>query len=98
MDGASFIAKRDDPGICPGEGWQLMSRQGKPGRRGENGKRGLPGEKGDPGERGESAPTIAAWLIDREGYRASPRMSDGTVGPMLELRGLFEQFLSETRD
>jgi hypothetical protein len=90
------IAKRDNPGVCPGDGWQVMSRQGKPGLRGENGERGLRGEKGDPGERGEPAPTVVAWLIDREHYRASPRMSDGTVGPMLELRPLFEQFQFET--
>jgi hypothetical protein len=30
------------------------------------------------------------WLIDRERCRASPRMSDGTVGPMLELRDFRE--------
>jgi hypothetical protein len=24
---ASFIAKRDNPGFCPGDGWQLLSRQ-----------------------------------------------------------------------
>ena len=28
-DGAAFIAKRDDPGICPGDGWQLMSSTGQ---------------------------------------------------------------------
>jgi hypothetical protein len=84
----------DHPGICPGDDWQLMSRQGKPGRRGETGERGMRGEKGDKGERGQDAPTIVSWQLDRERYRASPLMSNGTVGPMLELRGLFEQFLS----
>src|SRR5215475_14638438 len=33
-DGAGFIAKHDNPGICPGEGWQLLSRQGRSGRNG----------------------------------------------------------------
>jgi hypothetical protein len=93
LDGASFIARRVDPGLCPGDGWQVIAAHGA---RGEKGSHGPRGEKGDPGERGEPAPTTVAWLIDRERYRASPRMSDGTVGPMLELRELFEQFLSET--
>jgi hypothetical protein len=92
-DGASFIAKRDNTGICPGDGWQLLSRQGRSGRPGETGERGPRGEKG---ERGEPGPSIVSWQIDRERYRASPLMSDGTVGPMLELREFFEQFLRET--
>jgi hypothetical protein len=77
---------------------------GEKGERGEKGfcrskgSPGLRGERGDKGERGEPGATIVAWLVDRERYRTSPRMSDGTVGPMLELRELFEQFLSETRD
>jgi len=28
-NGASFIARHDDPGICPGAGWQLIAAQGK---------------------------------------------------------------------
>jgi hypothetical protein len=31
LNGASFIAKTDGPGPCPGEGWQLMAQQGKRG-------------------------------------------------------------------
>src|SRR6516164_11470626 len=27
-DGGTFIARRNNPGPCPGEGWQLMARQG----------------------------------------------------------------------
>lgn len=45
---------------------------------------------------GEPGQTIISWQIDRESYRASPLMSDGTVGPMLELRELFVQFQLET--
>lgn len=40
LNGASFVARHDNPGVCPGEGWQLMASQGK---------RGKPGEKGDAG-------------------------------------------------
>lgn len=43
LNGASFAAKRDDPGACPGDGWQLLAMQGKAGK---------PGPKGDKGERG----------------------------------------------
>lgn len=46
LNGAAFIARRDDPGPCPGDGWQLMSSQGKQGKPGD---RGTPGPKGDTG-------------------------------------------------
>jgi hypothetical protein len=42
-------------------------------------------------------PARASSQIDRERYRASPLMSNGTVGPMLQLRDLFRQFLNELR-
>jgi hypothetical protein len=92
LDGAAFIAHRDNPGICPGSGWQLLSRQGRPGRRGENGERGPRGEKG---EKGETGATVVSWQPDPESYRVSPLMSDGKVGPMLELRLLFERYHEE---
>ena len=93
-DGASFIALRDNPGVLPGEGWQLLVRQGRVGGRGPQGDAG---PKGERGERGEGAPSITGWKLDRETYRATPILSDGKRGPALELRGLFEQFQSETR-
>ena len=41
-DGSSFIARRDFPGACPGEGWQLLvgaaSASGPQGPQGEKGK------------------------------------------------------------
>jgi hypothetical protein len=94
-EGAAFIAKCDNPGICPGDGWQLMSRQGRQGRKGEDGARGPRGEKG---EKGEPGTTIHSWQLDRQRYRISPLMSDGTVGPMMELRPMFERFLNGTSD
>src|SRR5262249_27133713 len=54
LDGASFIARRDNPGSCPGPGWQLMARQGQ---------RGVAGPKG---ERGRDAPVIRSWELNRE--------------------------------
>jgi len=44
-----------------------------------------------------SGGTISEWKIDRARYVATPVMSDGSEGPRLELRGLFEQFLLEAR-
>ena len=86
LDGAAFIARHDEPGECPGEGWQLLARQGK---RGTAGERGPQGERGLPGAAGI---TIVGWKIDRDLYVAVPVMSDASEGPALELRGLFEQF------
>src|SRR6516225_10808407 len=48
-DGASFVAKRNDPGELPGPGWQLLARQGQ---------RGIAGERGVPGR---DAPRIVKW-------------------------------------
>jgi hypothetical protein len=90
-NGGSFVALKDAPGPCPGSGWQLLASQGRRGIAGEKGERG---PKGDPGLSGA---TIRDWQIDRARYVATPVMSDGREGPPLELRGLFEQFLRETR-
>jgi hypothetical protein len=92
LNGGSFIARRDDPGPCPGDGWQLLTRQG------QRGIAGMKGERGERGERGVAPPAtkLAGWTIDREKYSAMPAMSDGSQGPALELRTLFEQFQDET--
>ena len=50
----------------------------------------------EQGDKGETGATIVSWQIDHERFRASPLMSDGTVGPMLELRSLFEEYLAQT--
>jgi hypothetical protein len=93
LNGGSFIALRDEPGPCPGAGWQLLTRQGARGVAGPRGERGPQGERG---ERGFPAPKLTGWKIDREHYTATPTMSDGTQGPVLELRALFAQFQDET--
>ena len=93
-NGSSFVALKDAPGPCPGADWQLLASRGSRGDRGLTGERGLPGPKGDAGASGA---TIRDWKIERERYVATPVMSDGSDGPSLELRGLFEQFLAEVR-
>jgi hypothetical protein len=92
LNGSSFIAKCDDPGPCPGDGWQLIASAGKPGR---------PGQKGDHGERGLSGITTVVtmafkgWRIDRENYTIIPILDDGSEGAALHLRALFEQYDGE---
>jgi hypothetical protein len=34
LNGSSFVARRDNPGACPGDGWQLLAMRGKTGRPG----------------------------------------------------------------
>jgi hypothetical protein len=87
-----FIARRDAPGLCPGGGWKQLR-----GPRGERGKTGLRGHKGNRGA-AEKPVTIRSWSIDRERYTASPLMSNGEVGAELQLKSMFEHFLSETSE
>ena len=87
LNGASFAAKRDDPGVCPGDDWQLVASQGKKGQAGADGRNGRDGR---------DAPRIVDWLVNRESYSATPIMSDGSRGPPLELRELFQRFNEET--
>jgi hypothetical protein len=94
LNGGSFIAKQDNPGQCPGDGWQLIASQGRRGDKGERGERGI---RGEIGPSGASAPKLKGWKLDRQHYLATPLMTDGGEGPALELRGLFEQFNLETK-
>jgi|SRR5215472_13128186 hypothetical protein len=93
VSGCSFIARKDDPGDCPGPGWQVLSLRGNAGDRG---RPGPAGKKGERGEKGEPAPMIISWVVDRTHYRAIATLSNGKPGPVLDLRPLFEQFVMET--
>lgn len=70
LDGGAFVARRDDPGPCPGDGWQLMAMRGKPGR---------PGDKGDSvkGDKGDRGPSVSAIEIDDNGV-VTVTNADGT--------------------
>jgi hypothetical protein len=95
LNGGSFLALRDKPGPCPSPGWQLLAAPGKRGVAGERGSQGDRGPAGIAGPPGKDAATIASWKLDRAAYTVTPIMSDGTSGPPLNLRGLFEQFQDE---
>lgn len=45
-DGSEWIARKDDPGPLPGDGWMLAAKAGS---RGKPGERGPQGPKGEPG-------------------------------------------------
>jgi hypothetical protein len=94
LGGSSFIARREAPGACPGEGWQLIASAG---RQGSKGPAGDPGARGERGLPGTAAPVIVGWKIDRKAYAAIPILSDKSEAPPLELRSLFEQFHDEAR-
>ena len=81
---SEWRARCDDPGELPGDGWAVSARAGS---------RGKPGEKGDRGVPGLPAPTIARW--ETRDFRAVPVMSDGSVGPPLDLREFFELYHAE---
>jgi hypothetical protein len=96
-NGSSFVARRDDPGACPGEGWQALSlvgKRGPQGPRGEVGERGLQGERGPPGESGA---VIVAWETDLANYSMRAVLSDGSSGGEINLRSMFERYHDEVR-
>jgi hypothetical protein len=97
LGGSGFIARRDAPGPCPGDGWQLIASAGRAGIKGPAGERGERGEPGARGLPGASAPLIVGWSIDRKAYTATPILSDQSPAPAIELRALFEQFHDEAR-
>jgi hypothetical protein len=90
----SFIARKHDPGSCPGEDWQLITSYGKRGERGPPGVQGLKGDRGPPGD---PALAIKSWKFFPAKYIVVPIMADGREGPQLELRSLFEQYNEERR-
>jgi hypothetical protein len=86
----AFAARRDGPGLCPCEDWLALSVRGSKGDKGETGPRG------HKGNRGPSGAKIAEWRINRGRFVAVPFFSDGTAGPPLRLRDLFQEFLNQT--
>lgn len=90
-NGGSFIAKRDDPGACPGDGWQSLTM---PGKRGPQGEQGARGEKGAQGEQGIG---LIDCRLDRANYELRFVLSDGEQ-IAVNVRGLFEQFFIETKN
>jgi hypothetical protein len=89
LNGSSFVARHDDPGPCPGDGWQLFTSVGKRGQQGPKGERG---ERGATGPLA-TAPRIASTEIDAD-YNLVILHSDNSC-ETIPLRPAFEQFLME---
>lgn len=62
-DGGAWLARQDDPGPIPGDGWQMICS------RGSRGKPGDPGPKGAAGERGPEGIGIADIIKSDDGTR-----------------------------
>jgi hypothetical protein len=78
-NGSEWIARRDEPGPLPGDGWMLGAQRakGRPGDRGERGERGLEG--------------IGIRKAELNGWSIVLTLSDGAaIG--LDLRPLFERY------
>lgn len=58
FNGGSWLALKDDPGALPGDGWTILTKQGRAGERGPKGEPGGRGDKGDPGPQGRSVEDV----------------------------------------
>lgn len=67
-NGGSWVAKHDDPGECPGEGWQLLASAGRRGKAADK----APAIPGPPG------PKVVAAEIDGRGMLTLTN-ADGSV-------------------
>jgi hypothetical protein len=94
-EGQSFVPVRDNPAGIPGDSadWLVIAARGVKGERGEPGKVGQRGHKGD---RGKAGAKIEEWRINRENFVVVPFYDDGTSGPPLRRRDLFQEFINQT--
>lgn len=72
LNGGSFVARRDNPGPCPGDGWQLLASVGKTGR---------PGERGGIGARGPAGPAVVALHVSDQGL-VTLTNADGSISEL----------------
>jgi hypothetical protein len=86
LDHTWFVARRDQPGRCPGPDWQS-------GPVGKKGDKGAPGERGATGAPGPPGPHWTGARID--GYSLVTTLSDGSSGPRISLQPMFEQLHAE---
>jgi hypothetical protein len=82
LNGSLWIARRDDPGPLPGDGWMLGAQKA----------RGKPGEKGEAGPRGEAG--IGLEAVELDGWSLVLELTGGRRRA-IDLRGLFERYDQE---
>jgi hypothetical protein len=80
LNGSSFVALKDRPGDCPGDGWQLLASAGKRGPR---------GERGPIGPRGAEAPRWRSVMYDAGKNAFVVRLSDGSIGAVISVDCVF---------
>jgi hypothetical protein len=86
LNGSAFIARWDDPGECPGDGWQLIASAGRTGK---------PGPKGERGERGPSGLSVVRSEVEGATYTIKLILSDG--GELaIPCRPMFERYHEES--
>ena len=83
FNNSEWRARIDNPGPLPGNGWVMSA------------KRGSRGEQGERGERGPAGPAIVSW--EKRDFRVVPVLSDGSVGPPLDLTEFFAMYDAERR-
>lgn len=88
LDGGEFRANCDEPGACPGPGWNTSAQRGRRGEPGARGERGVQGPKGRDG-----ASIVEASL---HGFTLVLGMSDGEMHAV-DLVPAFREFQAQTR-
>lgn len=83
LDGSEWLAKCDEPGPLPGDGWMLSA---KPGRQGKPGDRGPKGDRGEPG--------IGFDNIEITDYAFVLKLTSGKR-VTVDLRSMFERYDQE---
>jgi hypothetical protein len=88
---------RERVAMLEGQIKAMTDLKGVPGKQGERGARGEPGRQGVRGEQGDAgAPGAAAphWIgVKIEGFDLITVLSDGTLGPRISLKQMFEEFV-----
>jgi hypothetical protein len=85
-DSSSFVATKDNPGPCPGDGWQMLAC---------GGKRGAPGERGPAGPAAAPMRFVESGLDFRDGMiTLEVRLSDGSTSRL----PLFKNIVADASD
>src|SRR5262249_54247795 len=87
---------RERVAMLEGQIKAMTNLKGAPGKQGERGARGEPGRQGVHGDKGDAGPPGAAaphWIgVKIESFDLITVLSDGTLGPRISLRQMFEEF------
>ena len=91
LNGGSFIARQDNPGACPGDGWQLHRPKAKPRQAGEPAASASRRTRAS-GRQGRARRGAGELADRRRANIVLARYVGWAQGTALNLRKLFEQF------